>query len=1766
MTNIIKTKTLIFSLMFLLAFNAQAQPTLSAVFTPNSIGPGSNSTLTLTITNSSGTPVTGLTLTNVLPVVPGPLTIADPANIQSDCDLGVSGTLTAPDSGDTITLTDAQIAASQSCTIKVAVTAATPGAHTNPAVTLSSSAGSSMSLPVDLTVVTTLPGFSKSFTPSNISLGEKSTLTFTFDNTLNASRVGNLDLTDIFPVGMVVASPSNTSTDCISASNPNTTIIAVPGNNQFVLDASGSNIFAGFEVLPAGSICTASLDVLVTGAGSLDNQSSPGLADFTSVGFASDTLEVTVTPLAIIKEFIEDPIPPGGSVNLGFTITNRDRNSSASGVAFTDDLTSLIPALAGLTFNSLLSNDCGGSVLGAGTTSISLTGGTIAAEGTCNIIVSLDVPAATIPGAYENTTSAVTATVNGSPIVGNTASDDLFIEPVPLITKTFVGDPVDPGDPVVLDFTLTNTSTTSAATDVAFSDVFDSIMPTASLTPGNDCCGIGSTCTFTPLIDDPNGTIPARFSLTGGTLTPAGMAGDSCTFSITLDVSADAPTGIYPNMTTPITATVDGETRTGLPATDDLVVIAAPSLSKSFVNDPVAPGGTVTLEFTLSHSENATTAATNITFTDDLVPVLAGLTANFPPTPDPPCGAGSSLTGSAGDTLLTLMGGNLLSGESCTFSVTLDVPVGAAPGAYTNTTSGVSATVMGLPASSAPAIDDLNVSGLVFTKEYLDDPVIAGDTVTLRFAIDNIHPTEDATITFFTDTLSASLPGLAATGPATVDTCGGALSGTTTLIYVGGSVLSGQSCTIEVDVLVPPGAADGQFTNITSSLSATQGGVIVVDPAVDVLVVNSNLLQLTKTFTNDPVAAGSSVLLDFTLTNLDVLQAASAIDFSDDLGAALTGLTFDSLVSNNCGATVSGLATDMITVTNASLPAAGSCLIQVNLTVPAASNASIYTNTTSALTGMIGGFSVTGDPASDDLEVIELLLFSKAFDAPTTATGLASLTFTITNPGANTVDDISFNDDLDSVITGLIATSLPAVPCGMSSNISGVSFLAFTGGSLAPMGGTCSFTVDVLVPATATGGSFPNVTSDLTVNGLKYADPATANLIIESAPTFTKAFAPDTIGVGQTSQLLFTIDNSASALVANGLDFTDNLPAGVLVDVVPAVANTCGGTVTAVASSATISLTGGTVAAGAICTIQVSTISNTPGMHTNTTGDLTSSSGNSGTATATLMVNPQPGFSKVFAPNPILVGDTSTLVFTIDNVASTVDASSLDFTDNLPTNMIIATPSNAATTCTGGTLTAADGTSVITYTGGLVAMANSCTVSVDITTITAGSFVNTSGNLTSSLGNSGVATDTLSVNPPPSFVKLFNPDVIIPNGTSQLSFTIDNTGSTIDATALDFTDNFPANLIVATPNNSSNTCNGGTLTATAGTAIVSYTGGTVNSNSSCVITVDVTSTMTGNYVNTTGDLTSSHGNSGMASDSILVAELPMFSKAFANNTVLVNTANQLTFMIDNTSNAFDVMGLAFTDNLPAGMEIANPANVSNTCSNGTLNAVSGGMVIDYSSGTVSSSTICTISVDVIATTIGDYVNTTTALVTDLGTSGIAMANMTAVEIPVLTKSFAVSPINSGNDVELIFDITNNNTIPATLVSFTDDLDAFITGAVASNLPQNDVCGVGSTLTGNNVISLSNATLAAGSSCQFSVMVTIPLGTLSESYQNVTSALSVELDGQLFIGLAGSEAAADLMVIGTPIVIPLLNNWLSLLMLIISMLFLSKFFLIKRTYK
>ncbi len=1183
------------------------QPTLAKTFLPDRIGPGSATTLQFVVDNPDGLPVTQLAFTDTLPAG---VTISSVPAVTQNCD----ATIAAPAGGSTITVSDGEAPGSGSCTITVDVTSSTLGTHVNVTSPLTWENGTSNTATDDLIVVNDRPGFTKSFAPSAVALGGRSTLTFTVDNTANDGTVTVLSFTDTLPPGMLIADPSRAFTDCEQPLIP-ATLIADPGTSLISLGANGT---AMFPVLGAGESCNVTVDVVATSVGVLGNVSGDLDAVVSgqqrSSGRAAAPLEVTGGALSLIKRFLADPVPAGGQVVLEFTITNFDRLNAATDIAFTDDLDATLMGMSAVGLPA--ADGCGaGSVLG-GTTEISLTGGNLPAESSCTFSVTLDVPSTAVSGGYPNVSSSVTGQVGGAGVVGSPATDTLFVEPVPLLTKSYTDDPVGAGGTVTLEFTIQNQSSTSSATEMTFTDEFPDFMPTA-VVPADGFCGAGSSALYVDTFDDPPLLLVQGASLASGA---------SCTFPVVLDVAAGAPAGDYPNVTSSIMAIVDGETVTGGPATDTLTVVGAPMLIKEFTDDPVLPGDTVTLEFTIEHDEFAGGDATDIAFMDDLDAVISGLVATGLPLADV-CGTGSMLSGTS---TLSLTGGTLMPGEICTFSASLTVPATAPAGAQTNTTGNLTATVLGIATTGNTATDDLVIGGLVLTKEFTDDPALPGGTVTLEFTIQNTSPAEGATDIAFSDDLDDTLADLTVDpGSVPADPCGAGSSvilssGDTFVTFLGGALAAGEMCVFSLTLDVPVAAASDSYPNTTEAFRATfGGGTVFFENASDELIVDSDLIDLEKSFTDDPVAPGDTATLQFTITNLDLANAATAIAFTDDLNAALSGLAAVGLPLNNvCGAGSQISGTTNLSFTGGSLAAGASCVFSVTVVVPGSTpGGTVATNVTSSATGSIGGLPVFGDPATDTLRV-DAVTFSKSFDGPTTASGTAVLTFTLVNQGSTSLGDLSFTDNLDNVVSGLVATGLPVSNvCGTGSSIGGTSLLSFSGGELGP-NGSCSFMVTVQVPIGAPAGTFLNTTSDLLQLGLPLGSPATADLTIEPPPTFAKIFAPDTIEAGAVSTLTFTIDNSASALAATSLDFTDNLPAGVVV-ATPANSSTdcSGGTVTAVGGSGVITYTGGTIAAGASCTVQADVTSVVAASHVNVTGDLTSSSGNSGTATDTLTVN-----------------------------------------------------------------------------------------------------------------------------------------------------------------------------------------------------------------------------------------------------------------------------------------------------------------------------------------------------------------------------------------------------------------------------------------------------------------------------------------------------------------------------------------------------------------
>ncbi|NND74623.1 MAG: DUF11 domain-containing protein [Ilumatobacter sp.] len=1230
-------------------------PTFAKVFSPDTIGAGNVSTLIFTITNGASTGADDVAFSDTLP--PG-VTIADPANATTTCLDSTSAalTLSAPANGSVISLADAAVPAFASCTVRVDVTSATDGTHTNTSGNLTSSLGTSSTATDDLVVDEDLPNFEKDFAPDPVDRGERSTLTFTISNPVTGSNVGTLDFTDTLPIGMVIAGPANASTDCSGISG--TTLTALAGGNVITLDANGSQI-SGFETLAPGESCTVSVDVIATAGGVLVNSSGSLLVDFDEVGKASATLVSDVSALHIAKDFTDDPIVPGATATLTFSITNFDRFDDATGVAFSDTL----PTGVTVVDPPAASSNCGGVLDAAdGSDTIELSGGDVAAGATCTITVAVT---AADGGTYVNTTGTVSGTVGGSPITGNQATETLYVVAGPVTTKTFLDNPAAAGGSTTLEFTITNSDATNAATDIAFTDVFDTIIPDATSVPADGACGPGSDFTFDALVPGTSSSgTPAQLTLTGGEL----PAGGSCTFSVVLDISATAGSGGYANTTSEVTATVDGASVAGNPASDELLVAGTPPMRKTFASDVVAPGGQVDLTFTIANGGegagdfDAVGPVTGMTFTDDLG--TSGLTFAAP-LPTDPCGTGSVLGVSGGDTILTLTGGNLAEDESCSFTVTVEAAATATLGLFTNTTSDLSATVLGLAVTGPGASDTLLVTDVTASKSFTD-PVAAGGPVTLTFTFDN-GGSQDVTGISFSDDLSDTLPGLVFSS-LTSDSCNGTLAGISVLSYSGGSVLAGQTCSIVVELTVPAGVDAAAYQNLTSAIDMVIGTTPVTLPPIadDLDIADLGTIDLAKEFIDDPTAPGGTATLRFTLSNAG--GAVAGIAFTDDFATGITpplGLMVVSVEPAPCGGSTAASTATLIDFQGGAVGAGGVCSFDAVVSVPVSAAAGSYTNTTSAVTADLG---VTGAAASGILLVSEPsernadLSISKS-DSPDPVQAGSSLTYTVTvtNDGPDDAADVVVTDTLPAGVSNAVTSGCVEDPNGTPG---------CTLGTIAA-GTSKSYTITVDVDA-GTSGTITNAASvTSSTNDPDPSDNSTSEdtlVVAEADLSITKSDSPDPVIAGSQLVYTITVDNAGPADAADVV-VTDTLPAGV--------SNAATSTECAEGTAGVPTCSLGTIAAGASVSYTITvdvdpsgdaTLSNTATVAASTPDP--DAANNTATETTTVIGVADLSITKTDKHDPVKAKNKVQYTITVFN-AGPKDASNVVVTDTLPAGVVL---------------------------------------------------------------------------------------------------------------------------------------------------------------------------------------------------------------------------------------------------------------------------------------------------------------------------------------------------------------------------------------------------------------------------------------------------------------------------------------------------------------
>ena len=249
---------------------------------------------------------------------------------------------------------------------------------------------------------------------------------------------------------------------------------------------------------------------------------------------------------------------------------------------------------------------------------------------------------------------------------------------------------------------------------------------------------------------------------------------------------------------------------------------------------------------------------------------------------------------------------------------------------------------------------------------------------------------------------------------------------------------------------------------------------------------------------------------------------------------------------------------------------------------------------------------------------------------------------------------------------------------------------------------------------------------------------------------------------------------------------------------------------------------------------------------------------------------------------------------------------------------------------------------------------------------------------------------------------------------------------------------------------------------------------------------------------------------------------PGITESFGDPAIALNATTTLQFTLTNPNTTAGLSGVGFVDNLPPGLTAAGPVTAAG-CPAAGLTFTSNNVTV--SGITLAPLSSCTYSLIVTGSNAGVWNNLTMNVVsTEGGSGGPGSASIIVVAPPQISKAFGPVAIPVGYGTPLTFSIQNpNGAVPLTGLGFTDSLPAGLSVAVPGNVTGSCGGGAITAVAGTGVISLAGASLSAGSSCTFKVLVT---GTAEGNLTNTTSTITATGAG---VAVTGSPATASIFV-------------------------------------
>lgn len=913
-------------------------------------------------------------------------------------------------------------------------------------------------------------------------------------------------------------------------------------------------------------------------------------------------------------------------------------------------------------------------------------------------------------------------------------------------------------------------------------------------------------------------------------------------------------------------------------------------------------------------------------------------------------------------------------------------------------------------------------------------------------------------------------------------------------------------------------------------------------------------------------------------------------------------------VQINCGATppsFSPAADDTtISAVGGVIAANSTCQISVMVVADGVNNA--YSTSVNNVINRTSDFAnkrglVPAQNASASLTVTAPLRVEKGFTPATVAAGQeATLQIRLTNASPLSVMDIgAFADDIDGPDNGLQITSAPSFNCTGGSVINGLTgqggqVLSFTSATLQP-NSNCLITVPYTA-ALDVPGTPQTFTNTIPAGGIAVTSPAdvfsqqaVATVTVADQFSVEKSSSPTIVAPG--NPVRFDVQVRNFSIQPQTVTVTDNLPAGMqLLDApshpAPSLSGSgCSGLVVAGSSAVptfTFDMPAGTAGASANCSVRFwamvpegaaagATITNSLAGGDVCAGGICSHVGSSAgfdVASSTLAVE------KIFDQATKPEGTPATMTLSLVNL-SAQPLSNVSLLDALPlgsngTQMRVASPSNASTTC-GGVINALPGSDQVQLSGATVparagsglGAAGRCTLTVNVTGA-AGAYINSlpqgaaSGTETLADGTTRAVQSPGPVNRSIDFLsalsgsKSFLPNQIQSGGRSTVTIRLTNTQpGVLDNVSV--TDNLPAGMLVATPANAYSTCAGApVINAAPGASTVSLTGAQL-ATGSCDLLFDVTASGGGNWVNTIG--------AGQLNAAGGVQNVTPFGATLQNAsggaiTVGINHATasiaapgattQLTLSLFNNG-TLDLSGLdlasyftdtGLADGSPTGERIASVANASTDCPGGIVSAPAGGTSLSLAGASLAAGLGCSVTVDVTMVTTGTVTATIPAssISTDQGVTNAdpALSSLQTSSGLGVIKQFTPNVVLPNERSRLRITFYNPTPQAISNLAVVDSFPAGLTAAAPANAV--NTCQASLTNTPTQV-SLSGGQIAAGTgsepaTCYLEIDV---LSATQGDYLNLIAAgeVSGEAGGS---SVTNNEPTSDTLRVKSPLLV------------------------------